>query len=982
MKKLLFILIIVIEGLLFKHEIIANNKSSNFSNDENVKENPLDVLKMRMENINTLSPEDFLIDFKALPAPNEPEEVYEYGGASFFPFPTVNTNRNNLITSIKAFNDAHGGNPDPLKNDHVMLFVFTGRYFVGYHKTERITNEIKRSEDINQRLNNITIAIQKETNPKNKQGFNNFFDKDWLEILDAKFTTYNSNSTKIIVFFYVESVLAETELQINVDTAIPNIAGGTLLKKHNVGFLWNRGLEITDWMKLEQKSVQDFFNTNLKRNFYTGLQAQDASGFKTCVDEIKRVFESPINLADLDTLVKTINGLSVNDVKSIPLAKRQEFLNTISRADYLWNYGDIVLEGDFAKREFSVDKVDGSLALVSLLYNLPDADHGSMANFLITNISGSNVNFLKDFTSKVESAPGRSGDTYGNFMIAIIKLLVKSSNTNFSTPKARIAFTDGSLFSDNKTGKYEFSLDGFDDQANIKIGVTYIRVGDRIIRGPGQRFSTYVPRISEKIGFDNSFNPYDGIIFDNMSNYDLVTSSVVNSNNKSQIVPAIFLKYALHNQFNKSVDQTLELVKGAVEVYFTVQTGAGALANWQKARYLWAIAEGGMTIGIVGNGVANALPPTHPWKETIQKWSNIISIMSLGGVATYAGVTGSAKLFYKTLQQKALADQTIVFGGLTRVEAISYRASFSNVERGLGKIEAPTSIELRAYDEMAKLDDVLARMGIPLIRRALIDEIITTENLLSIKNGLISLDEVSTIKFYELFNKAESDIILKDVLTQLNGSTNGRNNFEKWLRNKEIFLDEYVSSENALDIIDDSFISKIGTTFGTSSKQKELAEFIKNFNTGSSPAGAAVYHSKLSTFENGINISSGASTHPDLHIILQDRVDLLKILTRRSTTKIEYTLIDVVSPPGKDKLFFAATPGSHAEVKALSDAIKKVEAIEGLTPGSFPQSRLNEFTVIVKFSSGNKCFPRCPHCWHITGNVKMLQINPFDPIRP
>lgn len=968
MKKILFLLLMNIFSLTIHSK--ANNNFSKNIEEEKSKENPLDVLRKRMENINSLSPEDFLVDFKALAPPNDPDEQYQYGAASFFPAGALDLNRNNLIASIKTFNDAH-------VTDNVKLFVFTGRYFVGYHKTERIADETKRTAYLTDRLNNITQQIQKETGTYiDGPRYTNLFQKDWLETLDAKFTTYKTGSTKVIVFFYVESILAETPLQAGIDFKADasgfSLAGSSKLKKHNIGFIWHNGLELTDWMKLNQKSVQDFFNTNMKRDAYNGLS--DASGFKTCTDEIKRVFEAPLDLTDLATLIKTINGLAGDDVKNIPLVKKQDYLTTISSADSEWGYGNIIAGSSPPRREKQVDVTQGRKALISLLSNLSDSDCNTMSNYLKTQTDVNNRNYLRNYIAKLEIS---SDITYGNFMVSITKMLAKSSNANFAVPKARIAFTDGSLFSDNKTGKYEYSLDSFDDKANIKINVNYIKQGDRILNNASTGgYTVYIPAIKETTGLDDIFSPYDAIIFDDLSGYDLISYDQ-QKGNKSLVVPAIYLKYALHKQFDKSTQQVLEASAKAAEAYFAVQSGVGALASINKGRYLWAIAEGGMTIGIVGNGVAGLLPDGHPWKSTLAKASNIITALSLGGVVTYAGLRGGAKLFNKALQQQALKEQTVIYGGLTLEEAQAFRLNFTYVETAANsQATTLTATEKQAYEYMKKTDDFLERMGVISINASKIDLAIIRLNLTSLRTELANLAVIERNKFAELINRAD-DSILDDILTKFNNQSN----FNKWKNNKGIFLDEYISTTIGLDKIDDAFVSQIGITFGQTSKQKELAEFVKTLNLGTSPAGAAVHHVKLPSFKSALNNGNGAETYADLHVILQDRVDLLKILTKRGSNEMDYTLINVTDSSVPSKLFRAATPGSHAEVKALSDAIKQVEVIEGLAPGTFPASRLNEFTVVVKSSQGS-CFPRCPHCWHITGDVKILQIRPTDKIRP
>lgn len=63
--------------------------------------------------------------------------------------------------------------------------------------------------------------------------------------------------------------------------------------------------------------------------------------------------------------------------------------------------------------------------------------------------------------------------------------------------------------------------------------------------------------------------------------------------------------------------------------------------------------------------------------------------------------------------------------------------------------------------------------------------------------------------------------------------------------------------------------------------------------------------------------------------------------------------------------------GTHAEYRVMDRAIKDLEIHEGLSYGSFPVDRLDEFTIFVKNSAGTNP-PRCVCCWHGTHGINVI----------
>jgi hypothetical protein len=114
------------------------------------------------------------------------------------------------------------------------------------------------------------------------------------------------------------------------------------------------------------------------------------------------------------------------------------------------------------------------------------------------------------------------------------------------------------------------------------------------------------------------------------------------------------------------------------------------------------------------------------------------------------------------------------------------------------------------------------------------------------------------------------------------------------------------------------------------------------------------YQSEL--VEGGI----GQAFIDNLHPTLKRRVDYLQFLDDNN----------LISAHG-NSVATAGRFGSHAEFRVLDRAIKDLEAIEGMAPGTFPESRLQEFTIFVKAKIGTNP-PRCVCCWHGTHGVKMV----------
>jgi hypothetical protein len=68
-------------------------------------------------------------------------------------------------------------------------------------------------------------------------------------------------------------------------------------------------------------------------------------------------------------------------------------------------------------------------------------------------------------------------------------------------------------------------------------------------------------------------------------------------------------------------------------------------------------------------------------------------------------------------------------------------------------------------------------------------------------------------------------------------------------------------------------------------------------------------------------------------------------------------------------------PGSHAEIRALSQAIKAREALTGrpVTEAELPEFLMHNRNLLDKpVPAPEGVPPRCVHCWHLTDGVTVI----------
>ncbi|OWP74316.1 hypothetical protein BWK62_14605 [Flavobacterium oreochromis] len=108
-----------------------------------------------------------------------------------------------------------------------------------------------------------------------------------------------------------------------------------------------------------------------------------------------------------------------------------------------------------------------------------------------------------------------------------------------------------------------------------------------------------------------------------------------------------------------------------------------------------------------------------------------------------------------------------------------------------------------------------------------------------------------------------------------------------------------------------------------------------------------------------------------VHPLLRDKIkymDFIRNSVTDNTGKVinEALANKLLSIDNLNKLTTAGRAGYHGEIRALSDALYKLEGIRPVN-----SSTLSEFDLFIRNSS-DKVMQRCPCCFHITQGVKVL----------
>lgn len=134
--------------------------------------------------------------------------------------------------------------------------------------------------------------------------------------------------------------------------------------------------------------------------------------------------------------------------------------------------------------------------------------------------------------------------------------------------------------------------------------------------------------------------------------------------------------------------------------------------------------------------------------------------------------------------------------------------------------------------------------------------------------------------------------------------------------------------------------------------------------------GAGLYHSGL--FSNSGEFITAKNFRPsEYQTLAQDFIDNAHPIIRKRIRYLEFLEEHNLLNASIESINAAGKFGAHAEARVLDKALKDIEIMEGLPSGSFPETRLSEFNIFVKYRGGS-CPPRCVACWNLSEGVRII----------
>jgi YwqJ-like deaminase len=123
----------------------------------------------------------------------------------------------------------------------------------------------------------------------------------------------------------------------------------------------------------------------------------------------------------------------------------------------------------------------------------------------------------------------------------------------------------------------------------------------------------------------------------------------------------------------------------------------------------------------------------------------------------------------------------------------------------------------------------------------------------------------------------------------------------------------------------------------------------------------------------GQNFKKGEAKSPTFLKDLKE--DLPEVLKQRLETHMRKVGAGEVKAENGKSLEMGSVPGSHAEIRALSQAIKAREALIGrpVTEAELPEFLMHNRNLLDKpVPAPEGVPPRCVHCWHLTDGVTVI----------
>lgn len=675
---------------------------------------PFDLLVQRINNIDLLTPQDYLIDFDAITPPGDQyhENIVQYGGTDLF----TSTEKTNLYSKLNTFNTSQTS---------VKLFVVTGRYFLGYHNTTApIQSEIANGEKI---LN----AIANKVDDLTAQNTDKKFIKDWISIWDQKRKNLSATNPKVLILFYIEGIFVDKNNALyNLESSgtfkiVDNISDFT----KSIAFsLLNYGLPTVDWMKMNQPTLKKSVQNTL---------APPANGTKIydAVSLITSEWAKPLDLTKLVTLVETINGLSDADVAKIPIAERKQYLTKIAKHEIetlgestVFNWKDDIA----TNTPLTVSPEAGRKALNKLLLNTPSVQ----ADEILTQLETENVGSLKYIGAFHGYQTVRDDQSYSNFIKAITTLVLKS--TNHKTIHTQGILDNLVMYYDNGWGTREFI-----GKRNYAPYITINNVDGKITYAYTENIayenSSIIPGSVEFGGgkyiasnptTPKTLHPFDIISFIDNFGQTGVGGGLFREPERNltpqelllgtRQISALELAHLKVIEGDRSFERLSNSTLTAAEVALTLTGYGSALTALQNLRFLPLLTEFSFATCQTADLVLKSeIVQNQKIKSLLEAYRSVTGLTGFIGIsaqgAKFVGKAIIGKDYLTKISNdliNALKNNPETFTGISRTEAEKWRSLFAELEADYyaGKLTNPDDIAI--YNKLKLTDNYLAVKGI------------------------------------------------------------------------------------------------------------------------------------------------------------------------------------------------------------------------------------------------------------------------------
>lgn len=687
----------------------TNTANLNTRVENDLPTDPLDLLLERINNIEKLKPEDFLIDFQSKMTPPGDEfhsNTVQFGGTDIY---TI-AQKTALYTKLNTFNTSQSA---------VKLFVITGRFMLGYRATTGVKASVAANEAkiINAMANKInSIPAIEQTDKK--------FIKDWISIWNQKRDSLKATNPKVLILFAIEGFFVDKNeslyrLENSGTLAIVDKISG--FNKSKAYSLLNYGLPVTDWMKMNQTAV-----VQSVQNALTGTL--DGTKVNTAVDLLTTAWGQPLDLSKFAPLVKTVNGLGDGDVLNIPVTERKQYITKISKSvlydsqtDNLTPYWIDDIVANRTGNDYLVPPIDAKKALNKLLLNTPPAQADAILDQLESEKIGSR-NLVRVFLGYQSVA---ENDAYSDYIKATTNLVFSSSTQRTTHLKDETILFNNIEFYDNSwtfnqqntkpiegTKIYTCKDTDVDNNGNVTYSFK--------ITGPSTFYTTPIANGGYATQYYDSepvkLHPFDIISYvDNVSpsaaqGIFAVPPPPISAVDKllgTKYVSALQMRYADDNKAERSFNNLVKTGKSGVDIALLF-TGVGTIAAIRNARYLAALTDFAFATGAAAELSLQTGSITNPKiKSALETYSKISAYVGFGSIA--AQVTKGAVLKVVSDLKGAIKTQGETFSGLSHIQAEEFRRIYSKIKNDYPNL-LPREKEIA--DQLKIVDEYLASRGI------------------------------------------------------------------------------------------------------------------------------------------------------------------------------------------------------------------------------------------------------------------------------